>query len=183
VPSCWTAWSELGSSPSSCRIVGATWVVSTHWFVVPEWTAPGAEMMIGTSRSAGLSPPCSAIFAAAGVDDAGLDAAEHVRVARVRVGDAEERGGLVPSVDLLEIGVQDLRGAVVDSVVVVELRGHGVVPEVHRLRQHSLSLLPCRRRVRRSNRATFAARARSTNSRWDPIRYRPCRVSYLEGGP
>ena len=69
-------------------------------------------------------------LAAAGVDDADLDAAEHVWVARIGVRDADEIGGLVTSIDLRQAGVRDLLGAAVHAVVVVKRRGRAVVPQV-----------------------------------------------------
>src|SRR5262249_9125458 len=53
---------------------------------------------------------------AAGVDDTDLNAAEHVGVARIRVGNAEEVRGLLPGVDLGQTGVRDLLGAAVHAV-------------------------------------------------------------------
>jgi hypothetical protein len=69
-------------------------------------------------------------LAAAGVDDADLDAGEHVWVARVGVGDAEVVGGLLSGIDPCQAGVCDLLSAAVDAVVVVEHGSRGVVPEV-----------------------------------------------------
>src|SRR5262249_8189909 len=61
VPSFWTPSRSLGGSPRACRIVGATWVVSTKLVTVLAWR-PGCDTSSITLISSWAKPPCSACF-------------------------------------------------------------------------------------------------------------------------
>src|ERR1700724_1180201 len=64
VCSIWTVLRSFGLSPSRRRIVGAIWVVSTQVLTTsPPFSMGPPATTIGTLRSWGLLPPCSAIFA------------------------------------------------------------------------------------------------------------------------
>ena len=104
MPSRWTACSEFGLSPSNCRIVGATWVVSTEAPDGAGGTVPGAYTTAG--RPGG--PGCPAVLGdlrACRVDRADLRDPKHIWVVWLGVRDAEEPRRLLAGVDPLEAGV------------------------------------------------------------------------------
>ena len=101
-----TACNAFGSRPSSCRIVGAIWVVSTG--VAETWlpvTGPAPPALAADDeRHVAVLRVVAAVLGdlplLARVDGAVLRDADHVGHARVAERDADERGCVGSGVDL-----------------------------------------------------------------------------------